>query len=227
MHPLAKPKAEAPCLCGSAAAWAHCCGALAAGQSPRGIIVKQDYLKPGVRLDLIKHAHRAVRKPMMQDTPAGRVRSRERVGYLVDTAAIEEQLGSLIARIFRHQTQQLAWFERPQLLAYEPGGRYITHADSDAWDAGTETWRKVADRDISLLLYLDEGFEGGALHFPRFDFRIRPRAGLLVLFPSDARYAHCAEPVTQGQRHVIVSWAAARNSPRVHARPPEDAIVFP
>lgn len=47
---------------------------------------------------------------------------------------------------------------------------------------------------------------------------------MLMHFPSDARYAHCAEPVTRGERHVIASWAAAVGTDRVRPGPPQDII---
>jgi len=30
-------------------------------------------------------------------------------------------------------------------------------------------WRKAVDRDISLLIYLSDDFEGGELHFKRLN----------------------------------------------------------
>lgn len=46
-----------------------------------------------------------------------------------------------------------------------------------------------------------------------------PARGLLIAFPSDARYLHAARPVKTGTRYALVSWAAAQNTPRVAARP--------
>lgn len=229
MHPLARPGPQEPCLCGSGALSARCCGALPAGCAPRGLSIQRGFLSPETCRRLVTYATSTGREPMMQDTKAGRIRSEERVGYLVDVDAIEQDLNDIVARAYETcaagcGVKAIAWFQRPQLLAYGAGGRYITHADADAWDAQAKRWRKVVDRDLSLLLYLDQQFSGGALYFPRFDYRLQPEAGMLVMFPSDARYAHCAEPVIQGQRHVIVSWAAAQGVSRVQAAPPADAI---
>ena len=80
------------------------------------------------------------------------------------------------------------------------------------------------DRDVSVLVYLDNDYTGGELVFPNFGLRLEPRAGMLVAFPSDHRYCHSARPVTSGMRHVIVSWAAAWGTTRVHDNPPALAL---
>ena len=84
------------------------------------------------------------------------------------------------------------------------------HSDSEYWDEGSHTWKRSLDRDYSILIYLNEGFEGGALFFPNFDYRIAPKRGMMIAFPSDHRYLHAAEPLISGKRFAVVSWAKAR-----------------
>ena len=120
---------------------------------------------------------------------------------------------------------ELEWFEWPDVLEYGPGGRYDLHADADLRDPATGAWRRVVDRDYSMLIYLNDEFTGGAIEFPRLDYRLQPRRGMLVAFPSDHRYVHAALPVESGMRYVIVSWAAAVGSPRVKP-PPVSGVVW-
>jgi len=120
--------------------------------------------------------------------------------------------------------QEIEWYEDPRLLRYEPGGRYDAHADSDNFHGDRQAWCKDHDRDVSLLLYLNDDFEGGRLNFTRFNYRYSPKAGDLVFFPSDVRYLHAAETLELGIRYAVVSWMAVRGSPRVMSKPPEDAI---
>lgn len=74
---------------------------------------------------------------------------------------------------------------------------------------GFLTPEKCSDlvRDISLLIYLRDDFEGGELHFKRLNYSLKPKAGMLVWFPSDVRFEHMAKPVTHGNRLAIISWA--------------------
>ena len=107
---------------------------------------------------------------------------------------------------------------------YQTGGFFLGHADSCLLDPATNNWFKVRDRDLSLLIYLNEDFTGGGLSFINFNYHFRPAIGDMLVFPSDNRYAHQAEVVESGFRYVIVSWAALAGRPRVSDTLPQGAI---
>ena len=150
-------------------------------------------------------------------------RSAYRVTTIIKSFDQPEAFVPVVARAFREQVEpafgtRIEWFEWPDVLLYEPGGRYDVHTDSDLRDKQSGQWQRVMDRDLSLLVYLNDDFSGGELEFPSRNQTITPQAGMLVAFPSDHRFAHAALPVVSGQRYVIVSWAATVGSPRVHQR---------
>lgn len=102
--------------------------------------------------------------------------------------------------------------EIPQVLKYNVGGHYAEHVDSEAlWHNVHENkieWKKVIDRDISILLYLNDDYEGGELVFPNQHITIKPKAGMLVAFPSNHHFVHGVNPVTKGTRYAMVTWAS-------------------
>ena len=103
--------------------------------------------------------------------------------------------------------------EVPQLLCYGLGGHYQPHIDGEGvWTAPDQTqlWRKTVDRDLSMVLYLNDEFEGGDFVFPDLHIRIRPEPGLLVCFPSNRYYRHGVEPVTKGNRYSMVTWMTVK-----------------
>jgi len=120
---------------------------------------------------------------------------------------------------------QLDTFTTPSILKYGPGGKYNAHADSEGWVRSEGRWRKTDDRDYSLLLYINDDYEGGSLYFPNFDIRIKPTAGMLVAFPSDHRYMHAAEPLISGERFVIVSWACDKRTPALRERGRKTLVI--
>lgn len=125
-----------------------------------------------------------------------------------------------------HFKTTIEWWEKCQLLAYGPGGKYHSHADSENYDVASQTWKKCLDRDISLLLYLNNAFTGGALTFKTQQISIQPNTGLLIAFPSDSRFEHSAEPVQSGSRFVLASWARIKDVPRVLNQPPY-GVTYP
>ena len=100
--------------------------------------------------------------------------------------------------------------EVPQVLSYGVGGHYKPHIDGESiWvtPKGEHIWKKSTDRDISMVFYLNDDFEGGDFIFPEHHIRVRPEPGMMVCFPSSHYYMHGVEPVTRGKRYSIVCWA--------------------
>jgi len=103
--------------------------------------------------------------------------------------------------------------EIPQVLSYSIGGHYKPHIDGESiWvtPRGEKIWKKSTDRDLSVVFFLNNEFEGGDFVFPELKVRVRPEPGMMVCFPSNHHYMHGVEPVTKGKRYSIVSWATVK-----------------
>lgn len=68
------------------------------------------------------------------------------------------------------------------ITRWDPGTLMEAHVDAPTgWD----------ERDLAALLYLNGGFEGGVLQFPKLDLEIVPQAGVFIMFPSaEDEYIH-------------------------------------
>lgn len=92
--------------------------------------------------------------------------------------------------------QSFSFLENVNINRYEPGQQY--HAHSDA--AGNST------RVISALVYLNDDFTGGETEFVLFGEKVQPKAGRLVIFPSNYAYAHAALPPSEGTKYSAAFW---------------------
>ena len=87
------------------------------------------------------------------------------------------------------------------LLKYEEGCGYFYHTDNDGHG-----------RTLSIILNLNEGYEGGDLVFGghqdlRVELkRIKLKSGTLCFFPSNFLYPHKIERITKGIRYSVVAW---------------------
>ena len=99
-------------------------------------------------------------------------------------------------------------YEPAQFLGYPVGGHYIEHNDSETFHDGD--WRKIAERDVSFLFYLNSEFGGGELEFPELGLTIKPKKGMMIAFPSYKEFAHKVHPVTWGHRYTLVSWVGTK-----------------
>lgn len=89
------------------------------------------------------------------------------------------------------------YVEQTQILKYATGEHYSAHYDTSA----------QYPRVISALLYLNDVNYGGETEFTHFNIKIIPRAGRLVIFPSNYAYTHIAHPPQFGHKYVAVFWA--------------------
>jgi predicted 2-oxoglutarate/Fe(II)-dependent dioxygenase YbiX len=233
------PSAEEACFCGSGKHFIECCGSTETVRPPPfGLFMFENYLDKTFTEELVSYAEqRPGQRLMVIDNVAStpdnivKVEDDRRVTERVDLGYRQKEIGEMVKSIFVELAakcfgQSLDWYETPDLMRYREGGFYIGHADSENMDWESRSWSKVIDRDISFLIYLNDDFEGGELSFYKFNYQIRPRAGAVVLFPSDHRYLHQAEKVIKGVRYAIVSWASVRGMPKIAAQPPQSAIMI-
>jgi hypothetical protein len=62
-------------------------------------------------------------------------------------------------------------------------------------------------RTVSAILYLNDDYEGGNLHFPRMDgLNIKPEIGDIIVFPSTYTYKHESLPLLQGTKYVVLAF---------------------
>ena len=93
--------------------------------------------------------------------------------------------------------RQAGW----EIMRYGPGERFGLHVDSIA---GNMAW---GQRQLSVLVYLGDGYEGGETAFPRQGVQLRPSgAGTVALFPPFSTHPHEARAVTAGMKYVVVGW---------------------
>ena len=96
-----------------------------------------------------------------------------------------------------------------QVLRYRPGQQFRAHSDALP---GT-----TSQRVATVLVYLNDGYEGGETSFPSADLTIRGRRGDALLFRNvrangrpDERAVHAGLPVTRGVKLVASRWIRAQ-----------------
>lgn len=55
---------------------------------------------------------------------------------------------------------------------------------------------------LSIVLYLNDNYEGGELYFKNQNIKIKPKTGSLIAFPSTDPYIHEALPVISGIKYI-------------------------
>jgi predicted 2-oxoglutarate/Fe(II)-dependent dioxygenase YbiX len=196
---------------------------------PNQIIVVPNFLPVGDRNSLLRFAKKQERKwltmiDLEKSTATRNVQIRDpgRVTQAVNMDRKESVLQGLFRKALLDQVGPVyghkpALFEAPYVLRYPPGGKYILHSDGEQFDREAKRWYRLRDRDVSLLIYLNDDYEGGELKFDHLNYTYQPKAGDLVFFPSNHRYSHQSLTIKAGFKWAIVSWACFAHTPRVGA----------
>lgn len=106
-------------------------------------------------------------------------------------------------------------FEFFQCVSYGPGQEYRNHYDTfdHASERGRRTIEEGGQRKYTLLVYLNDDFEGGFTYFPNVDFLVMPKKGRALIFNNldskgkviKAAY-HAGLPVTRGKKYAVNIW---------------------
>ncbi len=87
-----------------------------------------------------------------------------------------------------------------QLVRWRPGDDQAPHADCEQPD-GTPNefpWRAFAS-----IIYLNDEYEGGQIHFPKLGVEPELKPRMLAFFPSTADYLHGVKEITSGIRYTF------------------------
>ena len=106
-------------------------------------------------------------------------------------------------------------FENIQVVRYTKNGKYDPHYDGTECGEGTEMHECLKNqRMATLLIYLNDDFEGGETRFPNLNRSIKPKKGSAVFFwVSDPKTGmlfketlHGGDPVLVGEKWIATQW---------------------
>jgi prolyl 4-hydroxylase len=122
-------------------------------------------------------------------------------------------------RMSRATHAPVSFFEVAKLLHYVPGQQFALHADFIQTNT-PELVREIqvrGQRAATLLVYLNEEYEGGETDFPRMSFRFKGARGDALIFSNidpagepDYETIHAGLPPTSGEKWVLSQWIRTR-----------------
>lgn len=124
------------------------------------------------------------------------VRDNDRVIW--DNMMVATQLWSLVKQYMPHDIdgyEPIGLNERFRFYRYKDGQQFKPHVDGSF---------KRDDKEMSkitLMIYLNEDFEGGSTTLIIENEEIQPKTGMLFLF--EHKILHSGNPVTQGVKYVM------------------------
>lgn len=106
--------------------------------------------------------------------------------------------------------------EAPHLIRYDLGGKYEAHYDFFLPNDKSFTEDCVlrgGQRAFTVIIYLNDDFEGGGTDLPRLNYMVEPRKGKVVAWKNlhedgspNVETLHAGLPVISGTKWILVTW---------------------
>jgi prolyl 4-hydroxylase len=103
-----------------------------------------------------------------------------------------------------------------QVVKYQPNGYYNEHHDSccDENDTCKDFLKRGGNRMVTMVIYLNDGFDGGATKFIKLNKEIKPDKYSGILFYSlnknkdkcHSLSMHAGLPITSGEKYIANVW---------------------
>lgn len=109
--------------------------------------------------------------------------------------------------LYQHYGIQFPDAETCSILRYQEGQFYKRHVDNLLLSSRLEeAERGIPIRDISVIGYLNEDFEGGETFFDRQNIKVKPKLGNVLVFPAYYTHPHQSLPMLKGQKYSFTTW---------------------
>ncbi len=106
--------------------------------------------------------------------------------------------------------------EMLQIVSYEEGGRFNDHYDGCIYEDinyCNKINRNAGERKATLIMYLNDNFEGGETEFVNLNIKIKPKKGKAILFINTTddqknikESMHRGHPVYKGEKWICTKW---------------------
>lgn len=112
--------------------------------------------------------------------------------------------------------------EQTSFIHYGIGEEYQPHYDFEDEVTAADQIKRIGQRIATVLVYLNEGYEGGETHFPRLNMAFKGKPGDALIFWNvsakgvpERNSLHAGLPVTSGEKWLLSKWVRARPVPLV------------
>ncbi len=182
---------------------------------PRASVV-EGFLPPDVCDWIAGRARPSLRRADVFDQATGASRQDERrsnSAACFDLLTTDVVLSLVRAKVAAAVGATPRRLEATQVLHYAVGQRFDLHFDFLNTAAGGFASAEHGQRVRTVIVYLNDDFEGGETHFPRLPLSHRGKKGDALIFANvdaaglpDRRTLHAGLPPTRGEKWVLSHW---------------------
>ncbi len=120
----------------------------------------------------------------------------------------------------------IAHQEPTTILRYRKGQEYLAHYDlirPQEEESAAEELRTLGQRIVTVLIYLNHGYEGGETFFPHLNWGYKGKTGDALIFwnmsatgERERLSLHAGMPVKSGRKWLLSQWVRAKPAPLLY-----------
>lgn len=193
--------------------------------APR-VFTVENLISPAVCAWFIESARARLKPTMIKDGATGRdIFHPGRTATSTETRGLENDLVLQFTNLrIAGAIQTPVWHQEPCLfLRYDVGQEYQPHYDliRPQDEVGcAEELRTLGQRVVTVLIYLNDGYDGGETHFPRLNWAFKGKTGDALIFwnmsaagEREIDSIHAGLPVKAGEKWLLSKWVRAKPVP--------------
>jgi predicted 2-oxoglutarate/Fe(II)-dependent dioxygenase YbiX len=112
-------------------------------------------------------------------------------------------MNQLTTKIEQHSGFKNLYSDLLQIVRWPNGYELHPHADGENPD---NTPHPFPWRLFGSVVYINDDYTGGEIHYPHRGISIKPKPGMLAVHPGTVDFLHGVCPVTAGVRYTIASF---------------------
>lgn len=196
--------------------------------APRVFTIEK-FLPPPVCAWLIKQARKNLQPAVVQLAERGGAPARDaaRSNSVAGTNLLHPDLVLQMVnlRIAAAIGLPLSHQEATNILHYARGQEYLPHYDffTKQEEAGfAHELRTIGQRVVTVLVYLNEDYDGGETAFPKLDWRFKGKTGDALVFwnlsaqgEREMDSLHAGSPVVKGEKWLLSKWVRQNPVPLI------------
>lgn len=116
-------------------------------------------------------------------------------------------LNRVRSHMAKRYTMPFSHLELYAIERFRPGQTHKRHSDGlILGDRYQELAHKIPARDVTIIGFLNDDFEGGELLLHRQALKLKPSVGGVVVFPAHYTHPYQALPVLRGCKYTFTCW---------------------
>lgn len=187
--------------------------------------VARGFASPAMCAWLVARAEHRLAPSLVNDAATGELRQHPmRTAY---TCAFGPDSRDLIVAAMQARAAQLSNVpvtnhEAPNVISYEPGQQFGLHVDyiDPQNPLFAAELAALGQRTVTLVTYLNDGFDDAPTHFPALKLKVRGAVGDALIWSNlcpdgspDPNTVHAGMPPTRGRKWVLSQWLRNRRQP--------------